>query len=130
MNENTNTITYKCEWCGESLSPSHKGPCPKCGKEVKGKNIIGIVNEKVSLHEKITKITIKESLKREFRREFYEKNPIIKWLVFVIDFGSPFLGLILKGWVGVIVGLVFASLSHLLAPYAVIKVREITSYSS
>lgn len=119
MNENTNTVTYKCEWCGESLSPSYKGPCPKCGKE--GRKIITIVNEIIK---------IKESLKGESRREFYEKNPIIKWLILVIGFGSPFLGFILNGWVEFIVDEALALLSYYLAPYVGRKVREITRYSS
>ncbi len=119
MNENTNTITYKCKWCGESLSPSHKGPCPKCGKV--GKKIY------VTLH---GKITFKGSLERELRREFYKENPKIKWLVIAIEVVAFILGLILRGLLGAIVSAFFVILSHKLAPYAVIKVREITHYKS
>lgn len=40
-------ITAKCAHCGASLSPSHTGPCPSCGKE--GKAISLQIGEPVSL---------------------------------------------------------------------------------
>ena len=113
MNENTNTITYKCEWCGESLSPSHKGPCPKCGKVVKGRKIIGVRNEIIKIKESFNRI-----------REFYKENPIIALLIFVIGFGSPFLGCILNDRVEFIVEEALALLTFLLTPYAVNRVRR------
>jgi len=33
MNDKKNEIT--CEWCNASLSQSHEGPCPKCGRKRK-----------------------------------------------------------------------------------------------
>ena len=112
-------VTVTCKWCGSSLSLTHTGPCPKCGKEgkkgtVKIKEIIGV----------------KDSLNWESRREFYEENPKIKWLSFVIALGSPCLGFILSGLVGVLVGLFFGLLSLWYGPLAVTKVREIKRGSS
>ncbi len=40
-------------------------------------------------------------------------------------YGSPFLGLIFSGAVGVIIGLILGVLAYLLGPYAVTRVREI-----
>lgn len=103
-----------CKWCGATLSPTHTGPCPKCGKL--GKKISLILTETLGL---------KDSIKWEKRREFFEENPKIKWLIIAITIGSPFLGLVLFGIVGVVIGLVLGGLSYLLGPYAVTKVREI-----
>jgi len=112
MNKNKNTIIFKCE-CGEVLLPSHKGLCPKCGKEVKGFNIIAVRNEEIQINESFNRI-----------REFYEENPKIKLLVNVIEVAAIILGLILHGWLGAIVGLIFDILLHRLTPHAVTKVRE------
>ncbi|GAH25626.1 unnamed protein product [marine sediment metagenome] len=75
-------VTIICEWCGSNLSPTHTGPCPKCGKERKK----GFVKNKEA-------IVVKDSLLNlngESRREFCEANPKIKWLIIAITFGSPF----------------------------------------
>ncbi len=49
---NTNTkVTATCKWCDTSLSPSHTGICPKCGKE--GKNIVAEINETVVLRDSL-----------------------------------------------------------------------------
>jgi len=103
-----------CKWCGESLSSDHTGPCPKCGREGK------------TVHVKIRdSLGIRDSLFWERRREFFEENPKIKILLLGITFGSPIIGLICSGILGLIVGFVFSLVSYLLGPYAVIKVREI-----
>jgi len=103
-----------CKWCGATLSPTHTGPCPKCGK----------VGKKISLTLTET-LTFKDSLNWESRREFFEGNPKIKWLIIAITIGSPFLGLVIVGLLGVVIGLVLGIVSYLLGPYAVTKVREI-----
>jgi len=103
-----------CKWCGVTLSPTHTGPCPKCGK----------LGKKISLTLTET-IGFKDSLKWEKQREFFEQNPKIKWLIVAITIGSPFVGLVMAGLLGVVIGLVLGVLSYLLGPYAVVKVREI-----
>ena len=56
-------VTATCKWCGTSLSPTHTGPCPKCGKE--GKIIAVEIKETIRL---------KDSLNWERQREFFERN--------------------------------------------------------
>lgn len=110
-NKKTNAT---CQRCGVSLPPTHTGPCPKCGKEGK----IVTVELKETLR-------VKDFLSWERRREFFEKNLKIKWLIIVISFASPLLGLFLSGIVGLIIGFAFSILLYLLGPIAVTKVREI-----
>jgi len=112
---NTNTkVAATCKWCDTSLSPSHTGICPKCGKE--GKNIVAEINETVVLS---------NSLNWKRQREFFEENPKIKWLIITIALVSPILGLVFSGISGFVIGLVLGLLSYLLGPRAVTKVREI-----
>jgi len=112
-------VTVTCKWCGSSLSSTHTGPCPKCGKE--GKK--GTIKTKET-------IGVKDSLNWETRREFFETNPEVKWLINAITFGSPLLGFIFYGLVGVVIGLFFGILSSWLGPLAVTKVREVKRGSS
>ncbi|MBL7117764.1 MAG: hypothetical protein ISS94_03145 [Candidatus Syntrophoarchaeum sp.] len=112
MNKNMETKT--CTWCGASLSPNHTGPCPECGKEGT------LTNLKLTMTMKF-----KDALNSETRREFFEKNPKIKWVLYAVTFGPPILGLVLTGLVGLVIGFIFGFISYLLGPYAVIKVREI-----
>ncbi len=112
---NTNTkMTATCKYCGTYLSLSHTGPCPKCGKE--RKNIVVEINETVVL---------RDSLNWKRQREFYEKNPKIKWLIIVITLCSSLFGLIFSVVIGIIIGLSLGLLSYWLGPFAVTKVREI-----
>ena len=111
--------TATCKWCGTSLSPTHTGPCPKCGKE--GKIIAVEINKTIGF---------KGSLNWERQREFFEKNPKIMWLTIAITFGSSILGSILSGLVGFVTGFFLGLLSCLLGLLAVTKVREIERGSS
>ena len=118
MNKNTETKT--CRSCGESVPVTHTGACPHCGKEegwvhnLECQDILGF----------------KDSLSGERRREFFEENPKIKWVIYAVTFGSPILGFVLTGLVGVFIGSILGVLSYLLGPYATIKVREIEHWSS
>jgi hypothetical protein len=62
-------------------------------------------------------------------REYYKKKPALLALVIVLTFGSPFLGLVLAEWAGVIVGLVVSGITLYLGFRAVITVREIEKRS-
>ena len=106
-----------CKKCGWILSPTSVGHCPNCGN--RGKVIIAEVTDTVK---------VKDSW--ESRREFFERNPKIMWLIIAITLSSPLLGLILSGLVGLIIGLFLGFLSYLLGPLAVTKVREIERGSS
>lgn len=56
---------------------------------------------------------------------YYEKHKVLLPVVVGITLGSPFLGLVLAGWSGVVVGLAIGLLAFLLGLRAVTKVREI-----
>ena len=105
--------TY-CKWCGKLLSPTHTGPCPYCGQT-------GIKTEVIIRDS----INLRDAINLEKRREFYEENRLIKWFLYLLNFGSPFLGYFVAGSVGFVIGLFISIISYLLGPYAVIKVREI-----
>ena len=58
-------------------------------------------------------------------REYLEKRPVPVAFWVIITFGSPFLGLLLAGWPGVLAGLGVTAVSTLLGFFAVTKIREI-----
>jgi hypothetical protein len=104
----------KCFGCGEPLPEGFTEPCPKCGDTRK--------THDVSIHESVTAT---DSMSWQHVHEYYERHPILLLIVFAITIGSPFLGLVLAGWVGVIVGLVIGLFAFVLGLRAVTKVREI-----
>ncbi len=109
--------TVKCADCGTVLNLENPPrTCPKCGSEAQVVELRATDPLPVSMREKVSLTTI---------REFYEKNHAVLWAVIAITIISPFLGLVLIGWVGVIVGLILGVASFLLSPFAVTKVREI-----
>ena len=59
-------------------------------------------------------------------REYWEKRPLPLLTVIVLTIGSPFLGLFLAGWVGVVVGLVISIAAFAGGIFAITRVREIT----
>lgn len=95
------------------------GPCPKCGK-----------TGKIMKKELVERLTFTDHMTRKSRREFFDENPLIKWLIYILSFGSPFLGYFLQREIGVLIGLFISFISYLLGPYAVIKIREIIQESS
>jgi hypothetical protein len=113
MLSNDNTSS-NCKWCGVALDATHIGPCPSCGKE--GKDV------KVHLS---TVVTAKSSLSWEKRREYFESNKRIRNILINLTIISPFIGLVLKGLIGLFVGFAVSILLFFLGPYALMKVREI-----
>ncbi len=105
----------ECIWCKKSFLPNQKGPCPRCGKI--GKKVFAEFSETIFL---------KDVLSSELRREFFEENSLIKWILIFISIVSPFLGLIISGWNGVLIGLVISIVNYVLGPYSIIKIREVT----
>ena len=57
--------------------------------------------------------------------EYYEQHKVLLPLVLVITVGAPFLGLVLAGWLGVVVGLVIGLATFFLGLRAVTQVRKI-----
>lgn len=64
-------------------------------------------------------------MSRRHVHEYYERHPILLPIVMSITIGSPFLGLVLAGWVGVVAGLFIGLIAFFLGLRAVTKVREI-----
>jgi len=107
--------TEKCAHCGTELAPSHTGACPSCGKE--GRNISLTLRDSIN---------VTSSLSWETRQEYYEKHKGALGAVIAITVLSPFLGLVLVGWVGIVIGLGLGGLAYYLGPKAVTKVIEKT----
>lgn len=57
-------------------------------------------------------------------REYYEKRPILLSVVIAVTLGSPFLGLFLAGWIGVIAGLMIGIIAFFAGFFAITRVRE------
>ena len=104
----------KCSGCGEPLPEGFTKPCPKCGDTRK--------THDVSIHESVTAT---DSMRWQHVHEYYERHPILLPIVIGITIGSPFLGLVLAGWVGVVAGLFIGLIAFFLGLRAVTKVREI-----
>ncbi len=104
----------QCPACGKSLPQNHVGSCPKCGNTRK------TVNAHI-----IDTLHFRECFQWEHIREYYERHWILLSIVLAVTVGSPFLGLFLAGWPGVVVGLIIAVITYFLGPQAVTKVREI-----
>jgi len=104
----------ECIHCGAVLPDDHTSPCAECGQ--KGRRISVNIAENISVADRLT---------RETRTEFYEKKPLALAAVIGITLGAPFVGLVLVGWVGVIMGLVLGAAAYWIGPFAITKVREI-----
>lgn len=59
-------------------------------------------------------------------REYWEKRPLPLLAVVGITVASPFLGLILAGWIGVVVGVVVGIAAFVGGLFAITRVREVT----
>ena len=108
------TQQYRCAHCHESLSRNHTGPCPKCGKE--GREISVVATDTIELS---------DSTRWQTRREYYHKNPKVLAVVIGITFASPLLGLVVAGWVGVVIGLALSGVAIWIGPWASTKIIEI-----
>jgi len=103
-----------CSHCRESLSSSHVGECPKCGKT--GRTVILGTAIETDIALPISWSSVKE---------YYETDKKAHVSVIIITAVSPFVGLFIAGWVGVFVGVLLGVGSYFLGPKAIIKVREI-----
>ena len=57
-------------------------------------------------------------------REYWENSPWPFFLMLLLTLGSPFLGLFLAGWVGVVIGLMLGAIASVVGFFAVTRVRE------
>ena len=109
-------VFAECKGCGKSLAVNHKGACPDCGH----------VGKKVHVHlSGAIEVSTALSVSWTKTREYYEKAPllIVAWVTIAI--ASSAIGLILAGWIGVLISLVLSAAATLLGFRGLIKVREI-----
>jgi hypothetical protein len=69
-------------------------------------------------------------LRYKHTREYWEKHPVLLPVVLAIVLGSPFLGLVLAGWAGVLVGLAISVVGFVVGLFAVTRVRHVTEGST
>jgi hypothetical protein len=101
------------------LPANHSGACPNCGSEA-GRTInLSVFDSLVASESEPVRIELISI------REFYERNPIALGIVVLITIFSSCVGLLLSGFLGVVVGLVLGVITFFLGARAVIKVREI-----
>ena len=108
----------RCAQCGLDIpggDAQPRSPCPNCG------SVARRIDESIE-----ETIQVGDSYQYEHLTEYYKKNKKILAAVIVIALVSPFLGLVLAGPAGIIVGLVLGGVSYALGPRAAIKVRQIT----
>lgn len=104
-----------CNNCGASVDQSRDEPCPHCGQEA-GKRIGVVVSDLLES---------RDSVSWERRREFWEVNWPWLILVSVISVTSPFIGLMIAGVLGVVVGLLIGVVEFVVGIFAIGRVREI-----
>ena len=111
----TNPVrSVKCSSCGHKLTLGHSGPCPICADTRKTYDV----------HIEGT-LRFEGALRWKHVREYYEKHPLPLVVVIAVTVGSPFLGLVFAGWIGVAVGLLIGVTALVVGFLAVTKVREI-----
>ena len=108
-------IAVKCADCGRELAMPSGGPCPDCGSTRRNRIFgLGIA---VEVDTALSVSWIKT-------RKYYEKNPRALTIVAVIAVGSPFVGLVVAGPPGVLIGLALSGISFVAGLYAVTKVLD------
>jgi hypothetical protein len=105
----------RCRECGSIMDAHTATPCLACGQ---------LGTKLVDIRSTAT-VRVSARVFWEQRREFLETNKKLRFVLNVITFLSPPVGLIVQGSWGFVVGMVLAVVSYVLGPYAVMKVREI-----
>jgi hypothetical protein len=109
-----------CSNCGRDLGSEPLGePCPSCGDTRRTYGVVQNATARVTAS--MSWVHIGERV-----REYQARHP--GWFAFnvVLALGTPFLGLWLVGWFGVIVGVLVGLLSLWVGERASTKVRERT----
>ena len=109
-------VSKECSSCGHPLDSGLIGSCSECDGTNK------------TYHKRLEATVTVTGLPLSWRRfhEYYEKRPLLLVVVGCITLGSLVLGLVLAGWLGLLVGLVLGVLSFFMGLRAVTRVREIT----
>ena len=105
--------TITCNSCKKKLLDSHIGPCTNCG---------GV---DIHVHVIVSDQGIgTDSIGGIKQLEYYKKNPVALFIVIAITILSPFIGLIIIGPIGALVGLFMGGIAYYLSPIAIIKIIE------
>lgn len=112
----SNNVRARCKHCGHELQVDFKGPCPECGGV--DKEIIATVGTAIEIDEAISVSWTKT-------RIYFEKNKPLLTITIILIIASPFVGLFLGGFPGVMIGLALGAICLGVGVYAVTKVRDI-----
>ena len=110
------TVRAKCNHCGASVDSSRDESCPHCGQYA-GKTIQAAITEDVGVQDSGT-----WARTREFLRYNWGWALALTAIVLL----SPFVGLLIAGAWGIVVGLILSVLSVPVGYFAVTKMRETT----
>ena len=112
----TDPLHATCAKCGAARSMDSKQPCPACGGY--GRRFVAEVTEGA-----VVGASFGGWLTR--RREYLQQRRPLKWTLAAVTVGSPFVGLIVSGVPGVLIGLIVGMASWYAGPRAVMKVQEV-----
>lgn len=68
-------------------------------------------------------LSFSDSLKEHQRREFYERHKPMAVVMIFIVFLLPFVGLLITGLFGAVLGVVVSVMAYYLTPYVVLKLH-------
>jgi hypothetical protein len=107
-------VQVTCAQCGTTLTFDHdRTPCPKCGSL--NRALDEVVDEV---------ILVEEKARWESLRLYWERKPMLLTVVAAGTLGSPFIGLALAGWPGVIIGALAGVALFAGGAFALTHVRE------
>ncbi len=107
--------TY-CNGCKKQLVSNSQAPCPYCGSLKK--------DQRVEVEELVL-VSDAGGVLLKTRKEYYNENPILKWIVIIITLVAVFIGAVGGGLVGLIFGLILGIISYFLSPFVREKIIEI-----
>lgn len=106
-----------CAGCGKFITGKDTGPCKSCGHSVR------------SLYLGENLVVVEGARKFTSTKNFSEKRPWLFYLVWAVTLLSPFLGLVLLGWIGVFAGLLIGVGCQFAGGYAQKHIREVSSWT-
>lgn len=107
-------VRVTCAQCGTTLTFGHdRKPCPQCGSL--NRALDQVVDEFVLVEEK---------MRWESVRTYWQRRPVLLSIVAAGTLGTPFLGLALGGWPGVLIGLIAGPALFVGGALALTRVHE------
>jgi hypothetical protein len=70
-----------------------------------------------------SEVSFADSLKSERRGDFYERHKLVAIVMILIVFLLPFVGLVVTGLFGVVLGVLISIAGYYVTPYVWIKLR-------